>query len=125
MNVHDSGKDEDTISRQDAIDILNEQIKQCDKALDSFDISMRDEYAIKVERASLIAYREQIEALPPAQPKRGKWVVFPVDDRLGRRTGHHLIQCPHCGFRKQIWHSSKMPLFCEGCGSDMREGEQE
>lgn len=57
-----------------------------------------------------------------AQPERntGKWVIFPVDDKYGRRTGHHLIQCPHCGFSKQIWHSSKMPMFCECCGVDMR-----
>ena len=58
----------DTISRQAAIDALNEQIEQCDKALSSFDISMKDEYAVKVERASLMAYKETIEYLPSAQP---------------------------------------------------------
>lgn len=61
---------DDLISRQDAIDALNEQIKYCDKALASFDISMKDEYAVKVEKASLTAYRETIENLPSAQPKQ-------------------------------------------------------
>ena len=61
---------DDTISRQQATDALNEQIWQCDKALSSFDISMKDEYAVKVERASLVAYKEQLEALPSAQPDR-------------------------------------------------------
>lgn len=59
----------DMISRQAAVDALDEQIEQCNKALSSFDISLKDEFAIKVERASLKAYREQLENLPPVQPK--------------------------------------------------------
>jgi len=59
---------DDTISRQAAIDALNEQIEQCNKALGSFDISFKDEFAIKVEKASLKAYREQLENLPTVQP---------------------------------------------------------
>ena len=59
---------DDTISRQVAIDALDEQIEQCNKALGSFDISPKDEYAIKVERASLEAYKEQLENMPSAQP---------------------------------------------------------
>lgn len=60
---------DDLISRQEAIDALNEQIKYCDKAIGSFDISMKDEYAVKVERASLMAYAEKLEALLSAQPE--------------------------------------------------------
>lgn len=59
----------DTISRKAAIDALNEQIEQCNKALGSFDISLKDEFAIKVERASLEAYKEQLENLPSVQPE--------------------------------------------------------
>ena len=57
---------DDLISRQAAIDELNEQIECCDKALGSFDIALKDEYAVKVERASLIAYKEQLEAISAA-----------------------------------------------------------
>jgi hypothetical protein len=60
----------DVISRQAAIDALNEQIEQCDKALSSFDIFMKDAYAVKVERATLVAYKEQLEFLPSVQPER-------------------------------------------------------
>ena len=60
----------DCISRQAAIDALDEQIALCNKALGSFDISMKDEYAVKVERASLKAYRETLNVLPSAQPER-------------------------------------------------------
>ena len=59
----------DAISRQAAIDALDEQIEQCDKSLSSFDISLKDEYAVKVERASLVAFRETLEYLPPAEPE--------------------------------------------------------
>jgi hypothetical protein len=64
------GEQMDLIDRQAAIDALNEQIEQCDKALSSFDISMKDAYAVKVERATLVAYKEQLEFLPSVQPER-------------------------------------------------------
>ena len=56
------------ISLNAAIDALDEQIRQCDKALSAFDISMKDEYAVKVERASLVAFKETLEYMPSAQP---------------------------------------------------------
>ena len=97
----------DCISRQAAIDALDEQITQCDKALGSFDISVNDEYAIKVERASLKAYRETLNDLPSAQPerKKGKW--------------HHcegMYTCDQCGSSLD-----DISLFCPMCGADMRE----
>ena len=61
---------DELISRQAAIDALDEQIRQCDKALSAFDISMKDAYAVKVERASLVAFRETLEYMPSAQPER-------------------------------------------------------
>ena len=67
LNVPDTNVG-DMISRQAAIDALDEQIEQCNRALSSFDISPKDEYAIKVERASLEAYKEQLENVPSAQP---------------------------------------------------------
>lgn len=70
-------KNEELIRKKDALDALNEQIEQCNKALGSFDISPKDEYAIKVERASLKAYKEQLENLPPAQTE-------PLTDREQR-----------------------------------------
>ena len=63
------GTNEDCISRWAAIDALDEQIAQCNKAIKSFVLSMKDEYATKVEKASLTAFRERLEYLPPAQPE--------------------------------------------------------
>ena len=106
---------DDTISRQMALDALDEQIEQCNKALGSFDISPKDEYAIKVERASLEAYKEQLENMPSAQPerKKGRWVYnSPV-----------TMKCNQCGLviKDWDWHRFK---FCPNCGADMR-GEQD
>lgn len=78
---------DDLISKQAAIDALDKQIKLCDKALASFDISMKDEYAVKAERASLVAYRERLKYLPSAdvvEVVRCKdckyWYDAPADD---------------------------------------------
>lgn len=57
----------DPIDRRAAIDALDEQIKFCDNALCDFNISLKDEYAVKVEKASLCAYKEILEDLPSAQ----------------------------------------------------------
>lgn len=57
-----------TISRQVAIDMLDEQIELCNASLQK-GVTEKDAYAIKVERASLMAYREKLECLPFVQPE--------------------------------------------------------
>ena len=105
---------DDLISRQAAIDALNEQIEQCDKALSSFDISIKDEFAVKVERASLVAYKEQLEFLPSAQPERktGRWIEKP--------HVHGVAYCSLCDYELHTNDTN----FCPNCGADMR-GEQD
>lgn len=80
---------DDTISRAAAIDALDEQIRQCDKALSAFDISMKDEYAVKVERASLVAFRETLEYMPSAQP-----VWIPLAVKYPETNEDVLLQFP-------------------------------
>lgn len=106
---------DDTISRKAAIDAIDEQIEQCNKALGSFDISPKDEYAIKVERASLEAYKEQLENMPSAQPEQnGKWIY----------NSPMTMKCDRCGFaiKDWDWHRFK---YCPNCGADMRGGAHE
>ena len=97
---------DDYISRQAAIETLDEQIAQCDKALKSFGISMKDEYAVKVERASLATYKEQLEALPAADVApvvHGEWL-----------DGYKIQTCSLCKYRgKKSW------TFCPHCGARM------
>lgn len=99
------------IERQAAIEALEEQIALCDKALKSFGISMKDEYAVKVERTSLAAYKEQLEVIPAAD-------VVPV--RLGEwLDGYKMQTCSLCKCRgKKSW------TFCPHCGARMIHGER-
>ena len=103
---------EDCISRQAAIDALDEQIALCNKALGSFDISMKDEYAVKVERASLKAYRETLNVLPSAQPETAKRIVGKS------RNGMTLwYQCDMCNEPVDAQDD-----FCRGCGRRLTDG---
>ena len=103
----------DLISRRAAIDALDEQIEQCDKSLSSFDISLKDEYAVKVERASLVVFRETLEYLQHAEPRTGKWknIVDGIEytwgtcDTCGARIPmpyKYYEYCPHCGMKNEV-----------------------
>ena len=96
----------DLISRRTAIDALDEQIEQCNKALGSFDISPKDEYAIKVERASLKAYKEQLENMPSAQSETATVTI-------GRTKGGVVMwyECGACG--ESI---DQKDCYCRNCG---------
>lgn len=96
----------DCISRQAAIDALDEQIETCDKSLSSFDISMKDAYAVKVERASLVAFREILEYLPPAQPETAKRIVGKSKDGMTL-----WYQCDMCNEPVDAQDN-----YCRGCG---------
>lgn len=54
----------DLIERNAALDALDEKIEQCNKALEYFDISSKDEYALNFEKVSLSYYREKLEKIP-------------------------------------------------------------
>ena len=113
---------DDLISRQAAIDAIDEQIEQCNKALSSFDISLKDEFAIKVERASLKAYKEQLENLPTAQPKRGKWIerrTWSEGYGMGETYGKYWA-CNQCGREVKGFWNECGKNFCDNCGADMR-----
>lgn len=125
--------DDSLVSRQAAIDALDEQIELCNKALGSFDISTKDEYAIKVERASLKVYREQLENLPSTQFERkiGQWIfeerkrlVDETDDGAVYRT-EKWWSCSECGYTKGYHISKPSSNYCENCGAEMlKEGKE-
>lgn len=105
----------DSIDRQAAIDALDEQIKFCDNALCDFNISLKDEYAVKVERASLCAYKEILEDLPSVQPDLSGY-----SDRLWKAAYERgkaeaqpdIIHCGECKHRDPEDHK------CD-CGHDI------
>lgn len=106
----------DYISRRAAIEMLDENIHACDKALRAFDISLKDEYAVKVERASLKAYKETLQDLPAAdvvEVVRGRWENYsPI-----------TIKCSRCGHVIHDWRYSECK-YCPNCGAKM-DGKEE
>ena len=91
----------DCISRRQAIEALDEQIEQCDKALSSFDISMKDGFAVKVERASLVAFRETLEYLPSAQPETNCSEFPNNSDTISRQAAIEAVQNRHMMLSKE------------------------
>lgn len=89
---------DDTISRQAVLDALNN---------------------IEIPRnASWYQYYQQaltaVDKLPPAQPKRGKWIkISPANIYECSECGKHVMTNDICAYD-----------FCPNCGADMR-GEQE
>lgn len=120
----------DLISRQDAIDLLDEQIAICNRALTNPSISMNDEFAVNVERNSLMAYRDKLECMPSAQPERmrGTWII---KDNPG--TGWYRVTCSECGEDVTstapcigFYPNAKVTWdYCPNCGADMREVDDE
>lgn len=93
------GGDSDTISRQAAINAL----RMC---YDTETITMDngDEY---IDYGDAV---NEIEQLPPAQPKRGKWIKI---------SPANIYECSECG--KNVMTNDICAYdFCHGCGADMR-----
>ena len=117
----------DCISRTQAIDMLDEQIEQCEKALYNW-LPEKDRYAVKVEKASLTAYREKLKYLPSVQPERktgriGRW--------LPDNTDYYRTKfiCSACGESEEVpttgFGYGTMWDYCPMCGAKMERGEQE
>ena len=93
----------DLISRQAAIDALRKM--QTYKMFSGDDMLLIDQAGSMTE----------LMLLPPAEPKRGKWI----------RDGHH-IRCDQCGIYMcdTDREGDRIPTeFCPSCGAKM-EGEQ-
>ena len=80
----------DLIDRQAALD-----------ALDEIEAEVADGFGFEYEK-----WRKYFCDLPPAQPKRGKWI----------HISEEMWKCDQCG---EI--SCCSPNFCPDCGADMRE----
>ena len=87
----------DAISRQAAIDI-------CDHAIDSF----KGQFGAGV----LVAIKESIEELPPAEPKRGKW-IYHIDDLFPAES---TMECNQCHAEQTLICDDE---FCPKCGAKM------
>ena len=102
-NISETPNSSDAISRQAAIDALATMYCKSDE----------DGYVWIIRRDAWA----RIDALPSAEPKRGKWI----------RDGHH-IRCDQCGIYMcdTDREGDRIPTeFCPNCGADMREVNNE
>ena len=87
------GGDKDTISRKAAIDALNREC--CCGAV--------------IDHCGLETAMDIINELPPAQPKRGKWIkISPANIYECSECGKHVMTNDICAYD-----------FCHGCGAEM------
>ena len=95
---------EDVVSREDAINALDDEITITGKS---------NAYVVKdyVQRV-----KRKLENLPSVTPKprRGKWITSHIPDSM-------LWECDQCGFAC----GAKSFDFCPNCGVKMNGGEQE
>ena len=94
---------DDVISRQAAID-----------AIDDIESEVADGFGFQYEK-----WRKHFAELPPAEPKRGKWIDEIIPNDSG---GLPVIVCDQCNtfFPLQFGDGHN---FCPNCGADMR-GEE-
>lgn len=98
---------DELISRQSTIDALEQGFKDVTNGLDKFSPTRG-----LIEAVTGI-YKCYIEQLPPAGPKRGRWLY-----QIG------MVKCDQClRAIRRIDHDGLLN-FCPNCGADMR-GEQD
>lgn len=106
-----SNKMDDLISRQDAIDALEEQLDYLER-LDEDENPTAEDKWYGVNWA-----RNTIADLPPAQ-KKGEWIAREDMDFLDEnKVVHKHFQCNHCGLIHDFidGHTSQYN-FCPQCG---------
>ena len=96
----------DAISREDALDILEDYDHDRDR---------HKENAFADARARLVA----LPSVTPIRPK-GKWIEIVDEESAYSKTWHY--ECSECGKNNTCFSSN--PNFCPNCGADMR-GEKD
>ena len=94
-------KMDDTVSRQEATDALRKM--QTYKMFEGDDVLLIDQAGAMTE----------LMLLPPAEPKRGKW----VDD-----GDPLMLTCGNCGYGVMRYNNTP---FCHNCGAKMEDSEDE
>lgn len=110
---------DDLISRQAAIDALNEYFARIGK--------LKRKGLTKGEKAISLDTVGTIATLPSTEPerKKGKWKVWGIQDYAQRPTGRYVGECPFCGyltgeFMRLPESGHELTNFCSNCGADMR-----
>lgn len=105
---------DDTISRQAAIDALDGELK----------ITGREN--AETIRDYINGVGKKLRDLPSAE-RRGRWEHYehrePQYDIEGYKTWAEAYKCSNCGFIHTVIEDFGHYAFCPRCGSDMREAK--
>lgn len=101
----------DLISRQDAIDVANNDHPHDIVSMDNaYNRGFRDGY--KLKQNDIL---EDLANLPSAQQKTGKWLV---------RKFENEAKCSECGFWfRDVYDMNHRDNYCRHCGAKMEELE--
>ena len=100
----------DLISRQDALDIL-------DDFEADIELGKRDSYK---------AHREKLLSLPSAEPKTGKWYIREYEYFTCSECGEdYWNSCDSTAQAEELLETGDYPNFCPNCGCRMGEDNNE
>ena len=115
----------DSISRQAAIDTLNDGAELLNRVLDDTDVVGAERAKYEWGLGLIESYIADMKELPSAEPeqKTGKWV----------NDGKGFYKCTLCGEAWSHWWAVMVPpermykelRFCPNCGVKMEKGENE
>ena len=111
-----------------------EEVKQMDElirkqdALDAIHcvITVTGRQNAELVAAAIGVFADRIKALPPVQPKRGKWIergTWSEGYGMGETYGKYWA-CNQCGREVKGFWGECGKNFCDNCGADMRGGEE-
>ena len=98
-------KNDDTISRQAALDIVLEYAKRLREPIGT----PKDNEMYAFGRGLLIGIERNLKQLPSAEPKKGRWYI--VDEPV---KGNGLYECSEC-----YGVEDEKTDFCPYCGAKM------
>lgn len=113
----------DLISRQDAIKIVDQFSRaEMFHYMESLELDVRATHICHSAIEAVGTIKEQIESLPSAEPRTGKWIKYD--------STYHTAICSRCEkvTMFETWDGKVRPYdFCPNCGSrNVREdGEEE
>ena len=107
----------DLISRQAAIDAIDEYDFEFPNYMERFVTELRD--AMKAD------LKNDIEALPSAQPEResGEWIIADTQNEEDEQNGNYRYTCSCCGYSDIHSKAVRVP-YCWHCGAKMNEVDE-
>ena len=106
----------DLISRQAAIDKINEYASVWMEYTDSMSIHDVAQEALNAAKRTMVRIVSELPSVTPKQ-KTGKWTNHRNDG------GHNIADCVQCGEAMQWFDDDIKPNFCPICGARMTEDE--